>query len=84
MPAIKIMEPPQLLVDWHRLGGEDRRCNENRHEFVALTCIPASKASNNFDNVRTAWSETFTDIFYTCVMKRLTMLDPPNPLALNP
>ncbi len=43
MPAMKILEPPQLLVDWHRLGGDDRRCNENRYEFVALRCVPASK-----------------------------------------
>jgi hypothetical protein len=28
MPAIKLIEPPQLLVDWNRLGGEDRKCDE--------------------------------------------------------
>jgi hypothetical protein len=26
MPEIKLIEPPQLLVDWNRLGGEDRKC----------------------------------------------------------
>jgi len=26
MPEIKLIAPPQLLVDWNRLGGEDRKC----------------------------------------------------------
>ena len=26
MPEIKLIEAPQLLVDWNRLGGEDRKC----------------------------------------------------------
>ncbi len=30
MPEIKLYEPPQLLVDWNKLGGEDRKC-EMRH-----------------------------------------------------
>jgi hypothetical protein len=27
MPEIKLIEAPQLLVDWNRLGGEDRKCD---------------------------------------------------------
>jgi hypothetical protein len=38
MPAIKLIEPPQLLVDWNNPGGEDRRCVQ-RLQALALRCI---------------------------------------------
>jgi hypothetical protein len=38
MPAIKLIEPPQVLVDWNRLGGEDRKCVQ-RLQALALRCM---------------------------------------------
>ena len=36
MPQIKLIEAPQLLVDWNKLGGEDRKCEMRglRHPFA--------------------------------------------------
>jgi hypothetical protein len=42
MPEIKLYEPPQLLVDWNRLGGEDRKCDAPAHSHTTahheVTC----------------------------------------------
>ena len=38
MPEIKLIEPPQLLVDWDRLGGEDRKCDTSMRVLRCIYC----------------------------------------------
>ena len=44
MPEIKLYEPPQLLVDWNKLGGEDRKC-EMRPRARTRTYVIVTAAS---------------------------------------
>jgi hypothetical protein len=66
MPEIKLYEPPQLLVDWNRLGSGDRRCEMRPHahtrpqRHIIMQALTAARMS---------WSETFTDLFYAYEFK---------------
>jgi hypothetical protein len=72
MPEIKLHEPPQLLVDWNRLGDGDRRCEMHGATGTrTLTYVQTSAhvIMQVLTAARMSWSETFTDLFYAYEFK---------------